>query len=94
MASIYFSRLPSSYRNPVANPYQIVGLSLERAQKRIGLPALHFRPLLQVFGNYTFDRGPTAGPAAARPDRGRRGARQPRLDALEPRQRLPREDVR
>ena len=49
------------YRNPVANPHQIVRLSLERAQKRTGLPALRFRPWLQAFRDYAFDRRPMAG---------------------------------
>lgn len=44
------------YRNPVANPYQIVSLSLKRAQQRTGLPAVRFRPWLQAFRDYAFDR--------------------------------------
>ncbi|NJC88386.1 MAG: GTP-binding protein [Desulfuromonas sp.] len=49
------------YRNPVANPYQIVNLSLERARKRSNLPALRFRPWLQAFRDYAFDRRPMSG---------------------------------
>jgi hypothetical protein len=49
------------YRNPVANPYPIVGLSLERARQRADLPALRFRPWLQSFRDYAFDRRPMTG---------------------------------
>lgn len=49
------------YRNPVANPYQIVRLSLERAQRRTGLPPVRFRPWLQAFRDYAFDRRPMSG---------------------------------
>ncbi len=44
------------YRIPVANPYQIVYLSLKRAQERTKLPPQHFRPWLQAFRDYAFDR--------------------------------------
>lgn len=44
------------YRNPVANPNKIVYLSLEKAQKRTNLPAVRFRPWLQAFRDYAFDR--------------------------------------
>ncbi len=44
------------YRNPVANPYQIVYLSLKRAQERTNLPSYRFRPWLQAFRDYAFDR--------------------------------------
>jgi hypothetical protein len=44
------------YRNPVANVYQIVNLSLLRAQERTGLPSVRFRPWLQAFRDYAFDR--------------------------------------
>ncbi len=44
------------YRIPVANPYQIVYLSLKRAQERTKLPPHHFRPWLQAFRDYAFDR--------------------------------------
>jgi hypothetical protein len=43
------------YSNPVAHPYEIVGLSLRNAQKRTGLPAQYFRPWLQAFHDYAFD---------------------------------------
>jgi hypothetical protein len=46
------------YRNPVAHPYEIVYLSLKRAKQRTGLPATRFRPWLQAFRDYAFDRRP------------------------------------
>ena len=44
------------FRNPVANPYEIVKLSLDQAAKRTGLSTNHFRPWLQAFRDYAFDR--------------------------------------
>lgn len=44
------------YRNPVAHPYEIVRLTLERARERTGLPPTRFRPWLQAFKDYAFDR--------------------------------------
>ena len=44
------------YRIPVANPYEIVYLSLKRAQERTKLPSQRFRPWLQAFRDYAFDR--------------------------------------
>ncbi|HVN63645.1 MAG TPA: putative glycoside hydrolase [Candidatus Binataceae bacterium] len=44
------------YRNPVAHPHKIVYLSLENAQERTGLPPIRFRPWLQAFKDYAFDR--------------------------------------
>jgi hypothetical protein len=44
------------YRIPVANPYEIVYLSLKRAQERTGIPSQRFRPWLQAFRDYAFDR--------------------------------------
>ncbi len=46
------------YRYAVAYPYEIVRLSLERARERTGLPSLRFRPWLQAFRDYGFDRRP------------------------------------
>jgi hypothetical protein len=43
------------YRNPVANSYEIVHLSLLQAQDRTGLPPERFRPWLQAFRDYAFD---------------------------------------
>lgn len=44
------------YRNPVANSYEIIYRSLERARVRSGLDASRFRPWLQAFRDYAFDR--------------------------------------
>ena len=44
------------YRNPVANSNRIVYLSLQRAQERSQLPTVRFRPWLQAFRDYAFDR--------------------------------------
>ena len=45
------------YRNPVEHPYQIVNLSLKRAQERTGVSPLRFRPWLQAFRDYAFRGG-------------------------------------
>ena len=42
--------------NPVSRPYEIVYRSLERARQRTGETPKHFRPWLQVFKDYAFDR--------------------------------------
>jgi hypothetical protein len=44
------------YTNPMENPYEIISLSLEKARKRTGLAAVRFRPWLQAFRDYAFDR--------------------------------------
>ena len=44
------------YRIPVTNPYEIVHLTLKRAQERTRLPSVRFRPWLQAFRDYAFDR--------------------------------------
>jgi hypothetical protein len=44
------------YKNAVEFPYEVVFLSLRKAQKRTGLPAVRFRPWLQAFRDYAFDR--------------------------------------
>ncbi len=44
------------YRNPVAHPHEIVYLSLKRAQARTHLPSIRFRPWLQAFRDYAFDK--------------------------------------
>ncbi|MDH4241190.1 MAG: GTP-binding protein [Phycisphaerae bacterium] len=44
------------YRNPVAYPYEIVSLSLKRAQERTNISSVRFRPWLQAFKDYAFDR--------------------------------------
>ena len=44
------------YPNPLAHPYEIVRLSLERARARLGVAPIRFRPWLQAFKDYAFDR--------------------------------------
>ncbi len=44
------------YRIPVAHANEIVYLSLKRAQERTHLPTVRFRPWLQAFRDYAFDR--------------------------------------
>jgi len=46
------------FRDPVAHVQEIVGLSLARAGARSGLSPLRFRPWLQAFRDYAFDRRP------------------------------------
>ncbi len=46
-----------NYRNPVQHPYEIVYLSLKRAQERTGVSPLRFRPWLQAFRDYAFRGG-------------------------------------
>jgi hypothetical protein len=43
-------------RNPVENPLDIIRLTLARAHERTGLNPVHFRPWLQAFRDYAFDR--------------------------------------
>ena len=50
------------YRNPVAHPYEIVSLSLKKAQERANIPPNRFRPWLQAFKDYAFDRRYFYGP--------------------------------
>jgi hypothetical protein len=44
------------YRLPVANPFEIVYLSLKRARERSQLSSVRFRPWLQAFRDYAFDK--------------------------------------
>ena len=44
------------YRIPVENPYEIVYRTLKRAQERTNLTPIRFRPWLQAFRDYAFDR--------------------------------------
>ncbi len=46
-----------NYRNPVQHPYEIIYLSLKRAQERTGVSPLRFRPWLQAFRDYAFHGG-------------------------------------
>ncbi|MBV9155137.1 MAG: GTP-binding protein [Acidobacteriaceae bacterium] len=45
-----------NYRNPVSHPYEIVRLSLDRARERTKLDPVRFRPWLQAFADYAFDK--------------------------------------
>jgi hypothetical protein len=45
------------FPNPVTRPYEIVYLSLKRAQERSGASPLRFRPWLQAFRDYAFGTG-------------------------------------
>jgi len=44
------------YRTPTAHPFEIVYLTLKKAQERTGLSPSRFRPWLQAFRDYAFDR--------------------------------------
>jgi hypothetical protein len=44
------------YRNPVERPYETVYYSLKQAQERTHLPTTRFRPWLQAFKDYAYDR--------------------------------------
>jgi hypothetical protein len=44
------------YKNPVQNSYEVIAHSLQKAQELAGLPAIRFRPWLQAFQDYAFDR--------------------------------------
>ena len=45
-----------NYRNPVDHPYEIVRLSLDRALQRTKVDPIRFRPWLQGFADYAFDK--------------------------------------
>ena len=44
--------------NPVANPYAVISHSLRKASQFTGIPPERFRPWLQAFRDYAFDRRP------------------------------------
>lgn len=44
------------YRDPVSHPYEIVRLTLDRAGQRTTVDPVRFRPWLQGFADYAFDR--------------------------------------
>lgn len=44
------------YRVPVAHPYDVVFRSLQHAHERTGIAPIRFRPWLQSFRDYAFDR--------------------------------------
>ena len=45
-----------NYRNPVEHPYEIVRLTLDRAAQRAQIDPIRFRPWLQAFADYAFDK--------------------------------------
>lgn len=51
-----FAHGVGEYENPLDNPYEIIYRSLARARQRSGVPAVRFRPWLQAFRDYAFDR--------------------------------------
>lgn len=50
------------YTNPVAHPGEIVQRTLDHAVRSTGLSPLRFRPWLQAFRDYAFDRRSFGGP--------------------------------
>jgi hypothetical protein len=44
------------YRDPVAHPHEVIYQSLEHALERTRVPPVRFRPWLQAFKDYAFDR--------------------------------------
>ncbi len=46
------------YPDPLHHPREIVYLSLEKAKQRTRLPGIRFRPWLQAFRDYAFDKMP------------------------------------
>lgn len=44
------------YRDPVNHPYEIVSLSLKKARGRVSISPVRFRPWVQAFRDYAFDR--------------------------------------
>jgi hypothetical protein len=44
------------YRNPIAYPYEVVYYTLQHAQQRLKVSPKRFRPWLQAFRDYAFDR--------------------------------------
>lgn len=56
---LYPSGFPNGipgYGNPIQHPYEVIADSLQKAQQLSGLPAVRFRPWLQAFRDYAFDR--------------------------------------
>jgi hypothetical protein len=44
------------YRDPLAHSYEIVRYSLDRARERTNIDPVRFRPWLQAFADYAFDK--------------------------------------
>lgn len=56
---LYPSGFPNgipAYSDPVSHPYEVIAHSLQRARQLSGLAAIRFRPWLQSFRDYAFDR--------------------------------------
>lgn len=53
--SAFHAGIPG-YPDPVENTYQVIYLSLAKARDRLGIPTARFRPWLQAFRDYAFDR--------------------------------------
>ncbi|MDQ2776203.1 MAG: GTP-binding protein [Acidobacteriota bacterium] len=45
-----------NYRDPLAHSYEIVRYSLDRARERTNIDPVRFRPWLQAFADYAFDK--------------------------------------
>jgi hypothetical protein len=45
-----------NYRNPIEHPYEIIRFSLDRARERTKIDPVRFRPWLQAFADYAFDK--------------------------------------
>ncbi|MBF0558459.1 MAG: GTP-binding protein [Nitrospirae bacterium] len=54
------------YRNPVEHPYEIVYLSLKKSRERTQISSVRFRPWLQAFRDYAFDKRHFNGPEIQR----------------------------
>ena len=50
------------FRNPVEHPYEIVYRSLKKSRERTQIPSVRFRPWLQAFRDYAFDKRHFSGP--------------------------------
>jgi hypothetical protein len=44
------------YKNPVQNPFEVIAISLLKAKQLSGLSEVRFRPWLQAFRDYAFDK--------------------------------------
>jgi len=51
-----FSHGIPNFRNPMNAPYEIVAKSIEKSKERSGIDGARFRPWLQSFKDYAFDR--------------------------------------
>lgn len=51
-----FPRGIPGYGNPMSHPYEVIAVSLQKAQQLSGLAPVRFRPWLQAFRDYAFDK--------------------------------------